>query len=324
MLLAAFLLAPAQLATAREQPPRPVVIGYVPTWSDLSAQAERIDFATVTHLNVAFVNPGDDAGALRVDAKAATLIATAHARGVKVLFSIGGGGAADDRTMRARYRLLLDDTRRAAFAKSLAEFAAAHDFDGVDVDIEGPSIERNYGAFIHDLAAALKPSGRLLTAALSKGYGGDRVPADVLPLFDFVNIMAYDATGPWAPQRPGPHSSIALARECIEWWLARGVKPAQAVLGVPFYGHGFGAAARKRGWTYADIVEQWPGAAQRDASGATVYYNGIPTIEAKCRLVRDKQLAGVMIWSLDGDAPGEASLLAAIGRGLAAPSPPQP
>ena len=40
---------------------------------------------------------------------------------------------------------------------------------------------------------------KLLTAALSQGYGGGNVPNSVFERFDFVNIMAYDGTGPWNP-----------------------------------------------------------------------------------------------------------------------------
>ncbi|MES2462965.1 MAG: hypothetical protein V4671_20465, partial [Armatimonadota bacterium] len=45
---------------------------------------------------------------------------------------------------------------------------------------------------------------------------------------------------------------------------------------------------------------------------STVWYNGIPTIKAKSKMVLDQGLAGVMIWSLDADVPGERSLLSAI------------
>jgi chitinase len=46
--------------------------------------------------------------------------------------------------------------------------------------------------------------------------------------------------------------------------------------------------------------------------GSTIWYNGIPTIQAKTRLALEKNLVGVMIWSLDLDVPGPESLLRAI------------
>ena len=47
----------------------------------------------MTHINVAFENPKNDAGDMSFNRKDAGLIAQAHAKGVKVLVSIGGGSS---------------------------------------------------------------------------------------------------------------------------------------------------------------------------------------------------------------------------------------
>ena len=305
-------LASAVRAADERDTSRLKVVAYVPNWVNLTTFAPTIDYEKVTHLNVAFENPTNDAGDLSFRAHDDALISAAHAHGVKVLVSIGGGSAADSPVLKPRYFSLLSAPNRAAFVAKLAAYVAAHDFDGLDVDLEGPSINADYGAFVRDLAAVLQPAGKLLTAALSKGYGGDKVPEAALAAFDFVNIMAYDATGSWAPNKPGPHSSFAFAQDNIAYWTKRGLPKSKAVLGVPFYGHGFGAALRKGDHSYKNIVAQFPGAEQSDQAGETIWYNGIPTIRAKAQLVRDEGLAGVMIWSLDNDASGEKSLLAAI------------
>jgi chitinase len=52
--------------------------------------------------------------------------------------------------------------------------------------------------------------------------------------------------------------------------------------------------------------------------GDTIWYNGMATIEAKTRLVMERKLGGVMIWSLNHDGRGEQSLLGVIERGLKA------
>jgi GH18 family chitinase len=86
----------------------------------------------------------------------------------------------------------------------------------------------------------------------------------------------------------------------------------RAVLGVPFYGYGFGEAQKNRDYPYNKILAEFPGAETKDEVGQTVWYNGLPTIRAKIRYVREQGLGGVMIWSLDYDVPGEKSLLTAI------------
>lgn len=296
----------------------PRVVAYVPNWGDLGAFADTIEYAKVTQLNLAFENPVDGQGNLSFDGSDAVLIAKAHAHHVPVLLSVGGGSASEDKTLRARYSDLLTDPKRAGFVAKIARYVGAHKFDGLDVDLEGPAIGKDYGAFVHDLARALKPRGKLLTAALSQGYGGDQVPASVFQDLDFVNIMAYDGTGTWAPDAPGQHSSLAFAQSSVAYWLGRGLPKAKAVLGVPFYGYGFGDAFRTRDYPYSEIVTSYPGAENADEVGKTIWYNGLATITAKAQSVRDQHLAGVMIWSLDSDVQGGRSLLSAINTTLRA------
>lgn len=299
------------------------VIAYVPNWIDVNSFSESIDYAKLTHINIAFENPINAEGDLSFNRKNQILIGRARTNGVKVLISIGGGAAASDKKLMARYFDLLTDAKRARFATKLADYVVRHQFDGLDVDIEGPSINKDYGAFILELAAVLKPKGRLLTSALSKGYGGSKVPNSVFEHFDFVNIMAYDGAGYWNSNAPGQHSSFKFAQDNVAYWIDRGLPKSKAVLGVPFYGYGFGAAFRKGDYGYSKILAMHPGAEKLDQVGNTIWYNGIPTIQAKTRYVVDEGLGGVMIWSLDYDVKGERSLLSAIYETLHATTPSQ-
>lgn len=291
---------------------QPKVVAYVPNWIDLKTFAPQIDYAKLTHINIAFENPSDADGALSFQTESELLIRQAHAHGVKILVSLGGGSASEDDSKRTRWFDLISATKRADFISRLVEYTSAHDLDGLDIDLEGPAINRDYGAFIQELSAALKPKNKLLTAALSKGYGGKEVPDAALTCFDFINVMAYDATGPWQPNKPGPHSSLEFAQANVDYWLQRGLPAARLVLGVPFYGWGFGKAFRQQEYRYADLIRQHPEAAVADQTGDTIWYNGTPTMQAKARLVLDQGLGGVMIWSLNSDAKGEHSLLSVI------------
>ncbi|MEO8352633.1 MAG: glycosyl hydrolase family 18 protein [Chthoniobacteraceae bacterium] len=288
------------------------IVAYVPNWIDLEAFAKTIPYDQLTHINVAFENPTNEEGELSFHRGNEVLIAAAHAAKIPVLISIGGGSASGDPKLKARYFDLLSESKREGFARKLADYVSEHDFDGIDVDIEGPSINEDYGAFIETLAKCLKPAGKLLTAALSQGYGGKNVPDSVFEHFDFVNIMAYDGAGYWDPEAPGQHSSFDFAKSNVNYWLKRGLPRSKAVLGVPFYGRGFNQAFKKRDYPYKTILESYPDAARVDQVGETIWYNGIPTIEAKTRYAIVQGLGGIMIWSLDSDAPGENSLLSAI------------
>jgi GH18 family chitinase len=296
------------------------VVAYVPNWVDLDSFSGTIDYDKITHINIAFENPSNDRGDLSFHKKNEILISKARAHNVKVLVSIGGGGAAGNKRLQARYFDLLSDPKRADFVSRLASYVVDHGFDGLDVDIEGPSINKDYGAFVHDLAGALKPKGKLLTSALSQGYGGKNVPDSVFEDFDFVNVMAYDGAGSWNPKAPGQHSSMEFAKRNVEYWLKRGLPASKLVLGVPFYGYGFGKAFRKGTYSYKEVVAAYPDAPKLDQVGETIWYNGVPTIEAKTRYAIEQKLGGIMIWSLDDDVKGDNSLLDAIARTFHAPS----
>lgn len=305
--LALLLLVPAAHAAERKK-----VVAYVPNWINIAEFSKSIDYAKVTHLNIAFENPMDDSGELSFNPRNKAFIDAAKAAKVKVLVSIGGGAASDNAELKARYEKLTGEEGRKDFVKKLVAYLEAHGLDGIDVDIEGPSITGNYGGFMEELSKATRAKKLLLTAALSKGYGGERVPDAVLGQLDFLNIMAYDATGTWDPKRAGQHSSLEFATEAVKYWTGRGLPKENAVLGVPFYGYGFGKAFRNSGYSYADVVAMFPEAHLTDQVGETIWYNGIPTIQAKAKLVMDQKLGGVMIWSLDQDVPGEKSLLTAL------------
>lgn len=306
-----------------------VVVGYLQDGTDVTLSADQIDYAKITHLNIAFANPTDADGDLSTPTDIKQLVAQAHKNKVKVLISIGGGFASENQSRRQRYFDLISDPKRSGFVRKLADYLKSNDLDGLDVDLEGPAIGNDYGAFITALSKSLKPRGMLLTAAVSGDNGGDRITADALKCFDLVNVMAYDATGPWRPERPGQHSSMDYAKQTVTYWIGRGVPKAKIVLGVPFYGWGFGDAFNQGGYRYADIVGKYPGSEMLDQVGNTIWYNGIPTIRAKVKYVEDQGLGGIMIWSLNQDAMGPKSLLAAIhdaltvGRPAMKPSTPR-
>jgi GH18 family chitinase len=241
----------------------------------------------------------------------APFVDAAHARGVTVLASIGGGGD------HAYYHALLEDGRRAGFIDRLVGLVVRHRLDGIDVDLEGKDIGATYEAFVGELGQTLRRHGKIMTSAIAVFYK-DQLTDRALAQYDFVNIMSYDHTGPWRPDRPGPHSTFGHAAEALEYFGgARAIPNERMVLGVPFYGYGYGAdsSVRPVTMTYKDIVAAFPGAEHTDEwkmpDGRTIYYNGIPTIQRKTRLAME-HASGIMIWQILGDAPGPLSLLRAI------------
>ncbi|OMQ10414.1 glycosyl hydrolase family 18 protein [[Flexibacter] sp. ATCC 35103] len=295
------------------------VIAYVPNWVDLNSFSSTIQYSKLTHINIAFENP-DANGYLSYNSGNTTLINAAHNQNVKVFVSLGGGAISEGGAIRDNYFNLITSGNRTAFIQKIYDYVVAHNFDGVDVDLEGPAINGDYGGFVIALAAKLHANGKQITAALSEGYGGANVPASTFAAYDWINIMAYDATGPWAPGSPGQHSPYSMAVNQFNYWTGRGLPASKAIIGLPFYGYGFGASANQ-GISYANIVAQYPGAENQDQVGNTIYYNGIPTIKAKTTFAI-QNAGGVMIWELSQDATGSKSLLTAVNQVITGSNPP--
>jgi GH18 family chitinase len=289
------------------------VVGYYSLQSAMTDTLSKVPFDKLTHLNLWFLNP-DSLGNFNQDFSAlAPFVTTAHSKNVKVLASIGGGSS------HPYYHDLLQQNKRAMFIGNLLSVVMTNNLDGIDVDLEGSDIDENYESFVVDLAKTLRLNNKMITAAIAVYYK-DALSDSALAQYDFVSIMSYDRTGSWRPDKPGPHSTYLNAVEDLEYFgVERAIPKEKMVLGVPFYGYGFGPELTSPaiGMNYGEILTRFPEAEFSDEykmpDGKILYYNGINTIRQKTALARAKA-SGIMIWQIKGDAAGDHSLLQAINK----------
>jgi GH18 family chitinase len=234
---------------------------------------EVIPYQRLTHINYAFLTPNSDGtfAPLMNDWRLANLVNLAHKNGVKVLISVGGWGY--DKQFAAS---TADPNLRAVFVKNLTALVEKYNLDGADIDWEFPTAGQqstNYMSLITDLRQAMPD--KLLTAAVAvNGSNANVIPSESLPLFDYLNVMAYQDVD---------HGTMQQFVKGLSYWKSRGVSAEQIVMGVPFYA----------------------------LPGETTYYNGVPTIQEKThRAMQDA--GGIMFWTLDSDASSDLSLLQAI------------
>ncbi len=288
------------------------VVGYYSLNAAMS-DVEKSTLKKLTHVNLWFLNP-DSLGNFTRDLSGLTrFVEAAHRKNVKVLFSIGGG------SKQPQYKYLLKDAQRPRLIQNLVNEVIKYNLDGVDVDLEGSDIDDYYEAFVVELASALKKHNKLITAAIAIYYK-DQFTDKALQQYDFVNVMSYDRTGPWRPDKPGPHAAYEHAVEDLEYFgTVRKIPRDKMTLGLPFYGYGYGPELTSEAisMSYNKIVETFEGAAQSDEwtmpDGKILYYNGMPTIRRKTELAKEKA-SGVMIWQVLGDARGSKSLLRIINK----------
>jgi GH18 family chitinase len=275
---------PGDASEAGPAPVGPRVVAYLPNYSGSFANwATTIDFTKMTHLNLAFARAtssnGWDMGASDADVKA--LVDAAHAAGTKVMVSLGGGGG--DQSVIARYN---DTSQIPDLVAQLDAFVAAHNFDGVDVDIEdGNNLGANYSAFVDQTVAKLRPEGKLVTAAVAQ-YLQDSMADATLHEFDFLNVMIY--------------SSYADSVSALDYYAnTKSVPKALLNLGAGFFGTDSGGNE----YAYVDILKADPSAWSKDqaqVNGNTVNYTGMDSMKKLADY--SKGYGGIMFWELSEDS----------------------
>ncbi len=210
------------------------LVGYLPNYNGSYADwAKKLDFAKMTHLNLAFADPPTCKGGCTAssdmtfstgdDQDIPAIVKAAHAAGVKVLASIGGGGG--DQNIIQFYKAGLSTQLIA----SLDSYVKTNDLDGVDLDIEDPSnMSTPYDTFVDKLVSNFHPEGKLVTAAIAQWIeqslsASDQTAFDsTIAKFDFCNVMVY--------------SSLNAATSGMNYYSQKGLPNSQITLGVPFFG----------------------------------------------------------------------------------------
>ncbi|HTA90746.1 MAG TPA: glycosyl hydrolase family 18 protein [Polyangiaceae bacterium] len=268
------------------------VVAYLANYSgSYSSWAKKISFDKMTHLNLAFatVTSSNDWDMGASDADVKTLVDTAHAAGVKVLASLGGGGGDGS--------IFNNWANMDAMLANLDPFLTRLNLDGADIDIENPgevgaitsTNATNYDKFVEAIVAKLHPEGKLVTAAVAPWVGGPR--ASTLEQFDFVNIMVYT-------------SNLSDYTNGVNFFKI--LPKTKMTLGAGFYGAN---SDDSNEISYAQIMAADPTAYSKNSTqvgGTTYYYTGEAAMKSICAMA--KNYGGIMVWDLTEDVTGSHSL----------------
>jgi chitinase len=242
-------------------------------------------------------------------------------------------------------------------------------FDGIDIDwefpvaggmarnVERPADKENFTLLLGELRRQLDAQGEIdrrhyeLTIAASARLQeiANVEIARIEPLLDFINVMTYDYHS--GPGRTNFNAPLYAARGdptpavnidvTMHAFLDAGVPASKLLVGIPFYGHGYGSVpsvngglfqqstGKPSGWREHDgdwnvlaqtrlkdshYVRYWESAARvpwlyDSTSGTWVSYDDPQSVGEKVRYVRERGLGGVVIWELGAD---DGSLMRAI------------
>jgi chitinase len=336
---------PTSAQTASDSPKR--LLGYYPEWSKYNTppySAAQIPYAKLTHISHAFVLLGGKSdGTLEIPAGMIepALISKAHAAGVKVLVSIGGG----DGIQGPRFNKMAgSESLRQAFVKNVHDFLTRYGYDGVDIDWEvpNPPDRAHCTTLIEELRNEL-PSPWLISMAVTadpRNYGqGLDIPA-LAPILDFMNVMTYDFYGTWSsgtglvspllrdPSDPQGAGSVKTSMDLYE--NQYGVPRAQLNIGTPFYGYEFDGVdtlwavcstcvnssenyapyiksrINQQGWAWNfDGAAHAPYLTNTTIPGFLTF-DGPGSTAHKIRYVKNRGFGGVFMWELSADYDGHS------------------
>ncbi len=298
---------------------------------------------------------------------------------LKVLLSVGGwtlSGPFSD--------VALEEKSRTKFALSAVQLMQKYGFDGLDIDWEYPvsggeagnktrkEDKVNYTLLLAELRKQLNTAGEkdkktyLLTIAAPAGPSTmQNLELDkVAKICDWVNLMSYDFHGTWEkvtnhhaalyPSKLDPvaENKALCVDAAVQAYLKAGVPSEKLVVGVPFYGRGWGgvkvaadglhqAAAgptpkgtwEQGNWDAKDILNNVSKKAKlfRDPdskapwlfdekTGTFITFDDATSLKFKGEYIAEKKLGGVMIWEASGDTKDHV-LLNALREGMKLPAP---
>jgi chitinase len=209
-------------------------------------------------------------------------------------------------------------------------------------------IDDDYHTFAN-ICRALKEKypDKLLTAAMSANPEIIKEYAGGINYLDFLLLMTYDYFG--HDLTIGDHTRIDASNDEKGFYAKKGVKTAldlgfprdKICIGTPFYARGwkmeglfatsladnhyFGAGQvgmmdyrflmERKGLHYTMTYDK--SARFKDAETNELWsYESRDSLRTKCRFIKDEKLAGIIIWSLDGDARTGPTLLDVIDEEL--------
>ncbi|KAI8068310.1 glycoside hydrolase [Gongronella butleri] len=239
---------------------------YFPNWLYNNFPVSSIPFEKYTHINYAFALQNNEDGIPHFEDDWAVehylpqLVMSAHDAGTKVLLSIGGWTGSKRFSSMAASK-----AKRQQFIDWNLDFMEEYDMDGVDIDWEYPGRQAagcnefdekdtdHLQLLLKELRAAMDErfddKHKLISMAvyvLPFERKNQTTPdvSDLVPYFDFINLMTYDINGAWAdvtgPNAPfeadGKLGADFSFVDSIHAWKKAGVPSAKINAGLAFYG----------------------------------------------------------------------------------------
>jgi spore germination protein len=224
--------------------------------------------------------------------------------------------------------LIADPVQRSAVITRLARLVEERGYSGIHIDFEAVNAgdAPHLTAFMRELAAQLRPRGKLVTQAVvartsdtPTTWGGAYDYPALAEVNDYIVVMAYDFH--YAGGSPGPVGPYTWVQRVVSYLTTR-VPREKLILGIPLYGYDWNVTAGPpaRSVRYDQVREllRRPGASSgydetekeawiryTDDQGQQheVWHADARSVAARVDLALDRGLAGVALWRLGHEDP---------------------
>ncbi len=321
---------------AARGPADPIVAGFYVNWDDNSffSLRQHIDSLDWVVAEWAFLDQRADSLPLNIQVDRKVLALVARAKRPPQVFLMVSNFRNEQPDVLALRRLLAAPRARRAAVAQIAAVLEQYDLAGVTIDFEEvpPTLHRELLAFLRQLRAALKPSGRLLTQAVP-GDDDTWPLADYAAINDRLFLMLYDEHDP--SDEPGPIASQPWFRYRLDRIL-RQVPAEKAIATVGQYGYEWTDTAEVAGLLDfqemiqtarehqvlptmdAATVNPYFSWSDPDSTDHIVWYLDGPTAYNQFRIARARGVGGVGVWRLGSEDP---SMWSVLGRRGVTPTP---
>ena len=224
--------------------------------------------------------------------------------------------------------LIADPVQRSAVITRLVRLVEERGYSGIHIDFEAVNAgdAPHLTAFMRELAAQLRPRGKLVTQAVvartsdtPTTWGGAYDYPALAEVNDYIVVMAYDFH--YAGGSPGPVGPYTWVQRVVSYLTTR-VPREKLILGIPLYGYDWnmtaGPPARSVRYDQVRELLRRPGASSgydetekeawiryTDDQGQQheVWHADARSVAARVDLALDRGLAGVALWRLGHEDP---------------------
>jgi len=294
---------------------KPVVAVY-PVWKHSHDELQSLPWDDFSHLAVSSIYPlpNGELSTEKADLFIDKIVSVAHAKGKKVIISVGGAGEAS----KGFIALSKDRDSFERFVFNLLSYVDRHQIDGIDIDWEYWTYQSEQGKGgndpiesqqLVDIVKTIKKqmkSNNILTVDIMAGHWvGEQYLPELQEYADYVNLMSFDFTGAWSTSAIGYHSDYATFKKSVEFVINKGFTSNKILVGIPSYGIEFedGKNDTIKHHSYRSIVNTLAGdiTALSKEKFSNIYFETPKSVAKKFNYIRDNSLGGAFMFEVTSD-----------------------